>query len=103
MIKATTLAAAAAALATIPALPAAAQTNCAPRDVVTERLAADYGEMFEGGGLQGTQAVFEVWISREEGTWTILMTRADGMSCIMAAGTDWREALASEQVTGAPA
>lgn len=79
------------------------QQNCAPRDVVVERLNATYGEVFSGGGLQNADAVFEVWTSKSDGTWTILMTRSDGMSCVMAAGTDWRKALASQQVTGAPA
>ncbi|MBM2575840.1 hypothetical protein JQC91_05925 [Jannaschia sp. Os4] len=82
---------------------AAQAQQCAPRDIVTERLNLSYGESFGGGGLQGEDAVYEVWISEEEGTWTILMTRADGMSCIMAAGTDWRKALASEKVSGQPA
>ena len=92
-----------AAVAAILAAPVAAQQHCAPRDVVTERLNLTYGETFGGGGLQGSDSVFEVWVSEEEGTWTILMTRADGTSCVMAAGTDWRKALASETVSGKPA
>ena len=87
------------------AAPAVAQSqqNCAPRDVVVERLSGGYGEVFSGGGLQSTDSVFEIWTSEKDGTWTILMTRSDGMSCVMAAGTDWRKALASQQVLGAPA
>lgn len=68
-----------------------AQSNCAQRDVVIEKLKAGYGEVFAGGGLQNSSRVFEVWFSAEKGTWTILMTRADGVSCIMASGTNWRE------------
>lgn len=87
------------------AAPAAADVDgaCAPRDIVVDRLADGYGEVFSGGGLQDGTAVFEVWISEADGTWTILMTRADGVSCIMAAGTDWLPALASQQVRGKPA
>ena len=75
------------------ALPTAtqAQTACASRELVIEKLAAGYGEAFAGGGLQGNSHVFEVWFSTEKGTWTILMTRADGTSCIMASGTNWHE------------
>ncbi len=69
-----------------------AQTNCAERTTVVEKLEASYGEVFAGGGLQNANHVFEVWFSEEKGTWTILMTRADGVSCIMASGTNWREA-----------
>ena len=71
----------------------AAQANCAERASVIEKLAASYGEAFAGGGLQNATHVFEVWFSEEKGTWTILMTRADGVSCIMASGTNWREAV----------
>lgn len=68
-----------------------AQSNCASRDIVVDKLAVKYGEAFAGGGLQSTQQIFEVWFSPEKGTWTILMTRADGVSCIMASGTHWRD------------
>lgn len=68
-----------------------AQTNCAARDSVVRSLEASYGEVFAGGGVQNAQRIFEVWHSEEKGTWTILMTRADGKSCIMASGTNWRE------------
>ncbi len=70
-----------------------AQTNCAERTTVVAKLEASYGEEFAGGGLQNATHVFEVWFSEEKGTWTILMTRADGMTCIMASGTNWREAM----------
>jgi hypothetical protein len=91
-------------LVALMSLPAHAQMqNCAPRDVVIERLASKYGEVFSGGGMQSGTAVFEVWTSAEDGTWTILMTHANGRSCVMAAGTNWREALDSQkQVVGAP-
>lgn len=91
-------------LAALGASPAIGQMqNCAPRAVVVERLASKYGEVFSGGGLQSGAAVFEVWTSADDGTWTILMTHADGRSCVMAAGTDWQDALESQkQVVGAP-
>ena len=79
---------------------AAAQTRCAPRAIVVERLAGHYGEAFAGGGLRDEGAVFEVWTSAEEGTWTILLTRPNGVSCVMASGTNWRDALASEGALG---
>jgi hypothetical protein len=69
-----------------------AQAACAERDMVVEKLEGRYGEVFAGGGLQSSSSVFEVWFSEEKGTWTILMTRPNGLSCIMASGTNWREA-----------
>ena len=67
-----------------------AQANCADRSMVVERLASGYGESFQGGGFQNATRVFEIWFSEEKGTWTILMTQADGQTCIMASGTHWQ-------------
>lgn len=78
------------ALACLLASPAWGQSNCADRARVVASLSATYGESFAGGGLQSAQQIIEVWYSEEKGTWTILMTRADGRSCIMASGTNWR-------------
>ena len=70
--------------------PALAQgAHCGPRDVVIGQLDTSYGEKLVGGGLQDPDAVLELWISPESGSWTILMSRPDGTSCIVAAGTDW--------------
>ena len=69
-----------------------AQANCAARDVVVERLAAGFGEKLAGAGLRNSTSIFEVWMSEEKGTWTILLTTADGQSCVMASGTHWRGA-----------
>ena len=79
------------ALALIAPTLAQAQSNCAARDRVVQSLETSYGEVFAGGGMQNAQRIFEVWFSEEKGTWTILMTNADGKSCIMASGTNWRE------------
>ena len=68
-----------------------AQTACADRDDLVANLETRYGEAFAGGGLQNAQQIVEVWFSEEQGTWTVLMTRADGRSCIMASGTNWRD------------
>ena len=89
--------------ATLPATAFANGMPCADRSVVIERLEAGYGEVFAGGGLQNSTRIFEVWFSEEKGTWTILMTRADGKSCIMASGTNWRDGLPMEpKVAGIP-
>ena len=87
------------------ALPATvhAQSTCANRDIVVEKLESRFGEVFAGGGLQNSSRIFEVWFSEEKGTWTILLTKADGTSCIMASGTHWLDAGPSlKQPAGIP-
>ena len=66
--------------------------NCAKREMVVDRLASKYSEQLTAGGLQGSQrttAVVEVWSSEETGTFTVILTNAHGVSCIVASGTDW--------------
>ena len=93
----------AATLVALAAVPASAEEtkNCADRTTITERLTSGYGEKFAGGGLRNAESIFEVWMSDDSGTWTILMTSPDGQSCVMAAGTNWREAL-PEKAAGIP-
>lgn len=86
-------------------LPATAQAapKCAARDSVVAKLTSGYGETFAGGGLQNSTRIIEVWMSEEKGTFTILMTRPDGSTCIIAAGTNWREGDVLDKVpTGTP-
>ena len=72
--------------------PAAAQ-NCAPRDLVVERLAEKYGESRQSMGLGSQGAVMEVFASEETGTWTITVTTTAGLTCMVASGQAF-EALA---------
>lgn len=76
-------------------LSAQAQTgNCADRGKIVERLENGYGEEYIGGGYRvegGDGFIYEVFRGDDTGTWTILRTDANGISCVMAAGTHWRE------------
>lgn len=62
---------------------------CAPRAALVERLETAYAETRTGAGLQSGTQLLEIWTSDETGTWTVLITRADGSSCIVASGTHW--------------
>lgn len=79
-----------------------AQSNCADRDAVVASLENKYGEVFAGGGLQNPKQILEVWFSEERGTWTVLMTRANGKTCIMASGTNWRDSADVKLPKGIP-
>jgi hypothetical protein len=71
---------------------AEAQTRpaaCADRETVVQRLAERYGETLQSLGLHQDNSVLEVYASDDTGTWTILLTRTDGMACLVAAGQMW--------------
>lgn len=67
--------------------------NCAPREVVVQRLAEKYGESRQAIGIGQQGMVMETFASMESGTWTITVTMPTGMTCLMASGQSF-EALA---------
>ena len=67
--------------------------NCAPREVVVDRLAGHYGETRRSMGLGSNNAVIEVFASDETGSWTITVTMPSGVTCLVASGQAF-EALA---------
>ncbi len=62
---------------------------CAPRAALAAQLEASYGETLSARGLQNPNALIEVFASAESGSFTVLISRADGMSCILSTGTHW--------------
>lgn len=62
---------------------------CGDRTAIVERLSAKYGEAREATGLNNSSNLIEVFSSEETGSWTILMTDAQGKSCLIAAGEHW--------------
>ncbi len=61
--------------------------NCAQRTQVVERLQKRYGETRQSVGLAQNNGVVEVYASSESGTWTIVITLPNGMTCLVAAGS----------------
>lgn len=68
------------------ALPAAAMPRCGAHDAIVAQLAERYGESRKAIALDGANQVVEVFASDDTGSWTLLVTRADGQSCLLAAG-----------------
>lgn len=65
----------------------AQQRNCGPRDAIVARLAERYGETLQSRGVTGGgSAVMEVFANLDTGTFTVAMSNASGLSCMVAAG-----------------
>ena len=78
-------------------VPLAAQTTqiqqppnrCVPHDVAVEQLNSVFNEKMIGIGLsQNQQFVMELYVGKS-GSWTMLATLTNGMSCITASGQNW--------------
>ncbi|MCP4317399.1 MAG: hypothetical protein GY789_15635 [Hyphomicrobiales bacterium] len=71
----------------------AAGLTCGNRTKLLKALNEKYKESPRALGLSASgKAVFEVYTSKT-GTWTIVMTTTTGVTCIMAAGHSWEEAI----------
>jgi hypothetical protein len=64
--------------------------RCAPHADMLLVLAKQYGEAPQAIGLVNGDRVIEV-LSSKAGTFTILVTQPDGMTCILAAGQEFEE------------
>ncbi len=65
---------------------AAAQTVCGDRAAMLDRLAAEYGEQLTEVKMIENVGLVEVLRSPSKGTWTIILTKPSGISCMLAAG-----------------
>ncbi len=81
---------------------AQAQMACGTRDSVVAKLGDKYGEVRRGGGLAGPTAIFEIWASEATGSWTILKTTPNGLTCIMAVGDGWHDDAGEAIASGDP-
>ena len=77
--------------------------NCGPRDAIIAELQGRYGESVRNMGLDQNNAIVEVYASDATGTWTIVVTTAAGMSCLVAAGEGWEMVVADAGDQGDPA
>ncbi|MEM8626238.1 MAG: hypothetical protein AAGG47_22350 [Pseudomonadota bacterium] len=73
------------ALSFVPTAAFAQGMYCGKRSDIIADLERKYGETRRSYGLAQNRGVVEVWAS-EKGSWTILLTRPGGISCLMAAG-----------------
>jgi hypothetical protein len=63
---------------------------CAGREEITRALALREGAARLGQGLRDPESVLEVW-SDAGGGWTVVISYADGRSCVVARGEAWAE------------
>lgn len=79
--------------AAIPALVAAApaanaEQVCGKRAEIVSRLENGYQEFNSAMGMSTNGGLVELFTS-EKGTWTLMLTHPDGVSCLIAAGENW--------------
>lgn len=68
--------------------------QCAKRDLVVAKLATGYGETRRSIGLTADNSVMELFASDATGTWTIMKTLPNGMTCLVASGESFEQVAA---------
>ena len=85
---------------------AALAAQCAPREQVVAGLATRFDEVRRGAGLtaapDGRAQVVEIFTSAS-GSWTIVVTRPDGQTCLVASGQAWEDIAEELPAKGEPA
>ena len=67
----------------------AQQAPCGPTGTVEKRIAKEYGESIVGAGMAPGGAAMFTTVNPETGTWTILLRRPDGQTCVLMGGTGY--------------
>ena len=83
-------AALAAVIAAVLSAPAAAEgdARCTAHQQMVSLLSKKYSEAPMGIGTVNQDRVMQIFVSAK-GSWTIVVTKTDGLSCIVAAGQNW--------------
>lgn len=84
------------AMLAVMSLPASAQmvpqmsrVACGATDTVRSLLAEVYGEAVTGRGVIGDSAIAEFWEDPNDGSWSVTVSTANGVTCIHAGGDGW--------------
>ena len=63
--------------------------NCGPQPQVVASLTSNYGETRQSIGIGDNNSLIEVYAFLSTGSWAIMMTRAGGLTCLIASGQSY--------------
>jgi hypothetical protein len=73
-----------------PAAADQAPTACGPHPDVIKALGDRFHETQSATALTSAGTLLEVLTANDGSTWTIIVSRPDGLSCVVAAGQNWQ-------------
>ncbi len=91
-VAALAVALAVSAFAAAGAATAGADEWCGTRADILKRLGGNYREQPVAAGIALNGGYVELLSSRAGVTWTIVITKPDGLTCVVVAGEDWEDA-----------
>lgn len=70
---------------------AAAQMPCVPYEEAVTQLHERYGERAVARALDSGGNLVEIYRTRDGASWSLLVTRPDGLACLAGTGEGWQE------------
>jgi len=80
---------------------ATAQRTCIPHEAADAKLRNEFSEKVLGRGISGDGTLLEIFMS-SRGTFTVIKTTPDGLSCVVDFGEGWQTLHQLEQVGYTP-
>ncbi len=71
--------------------PVRAQPVCMPHDDLRGELHNQFAEAPTAGAIANNGALVQLFANRDRSSWTLVMTRPAGISCILVAGEEWND------------
>ncbi len=68
-----------------------AQPVCMPHDDFRVELHRNFLEAPVAIAIANNGALIELYAKRDKSSWTLVMTRPGGLSCVLVAGEDWND------------
>ncbi len=68
-----------------------AQPVCMPHDDFRVELHRNFSESPVAIAIANNGALIELYAKRDRSSWTLMMTRPDGTSCVLVAGEEWND------------
>jgi len=68
-----------------------AQPVCMPHDDFRVELQRNFSEAPVAIAIANNGALIELYAKRDKSSWTLIMTRPGGLSCVLVAGEEWND------------
>lgn len=66
-----------------------AASFCGPHDLIVTSIQKTYGEYRIAAAVSSRASLVETFVSKKTGTYTILQTSPDGLTCVVSFGSGW--------------
>src|SRR5262245_35745115 len=64
--------------------------TCLPHDTADAKLRQEFGEKVLGRGISKDGTLLEIFMAKNDGTFTVIKTTPDGTSCVVDFGEGWQ-------------